>query len=141
MVLGEIKAQALMLMGVNNSLNISAGDIVTYKDDPSYGTYINAMNGSINRCLKRLYIVGALGKEPTSVTNSDEETTKMTEYASDITDTLAELIPLYVVGDVFAMEESSAAENRRNEFEALLEEYMNKRAFPAQDKVEIIYGV
>lgn len=141
MKLGEIKAQALMLMGVNNSLNISAGDIVTYKDDPSYGTYINAMNGSITRCLKRLYIAGAVSEEPKSVTNYDEETTEMTEYASDITDTLAELIPLYVVGDVFAMEEPSVAENRRNEFEALLEEYLNKRAFPTQDKVEIIYGV
>jgi hypothetical protein len=141
MVLGEIKAQALMLMGVNNSLNISAGDIVTYKDDPSYGTYINAMNGSITRCLKRLHIAGAVDKEPKSVPKEAEETTEMTEYASDITDTLAELIPLYVVGDVFAMEEPSVAENRRNEFEMLLEEYVNKRTFPAQDKVEIIYGV
>jgi hypothetical protein len=141
MVLGEIKAQALMLMGVNNSLNISAGDIDGYKEDPSYGTYINAMNGSINRCLKRLYIVGAVGEEPKSVKNEDAESTKMTEFANDITDTLAELIPLYVVGDVFAMEEPSVAENRRNEFEMLLEEYVNKRTFPAQDKVEIIYGV
>jgi hypothetical protein len=141
MTLGEIKAQALMLMGVNNSLNISWGDIDTYKDDPSYATYIHAMNGAINRCMKRMYIAGALSLEPLNVEQDSDEATEMTEFAKDMTNTLADMIPLYVVGDVFAMEEPSVAENRRNEFEMLLEEYVNKRTFPAQDKVEIIYGV
>lgn len=141
MTLGEIKAQALMLMGVNNSLYITGTDIDGYKEDPSYATYIHAMNGSISRCLKRLYVVGALSEEPNGINPDSEETTEMTEFASGLTDTMADMIPLYVVGDVFAMEEPSVAENRRNEFEQVLEEYMNKRAYPAQDKVEIIYGV
>lgn len=141
MRLGEIKAQALMLMGVNNNLDITWSDIEGYKDDPSYATYIFAMNGSINRCLRRLYVAGAVKESPTSISPTDEEATEITAFASDINDTLAEIIPLYVVGDVFAMEEPSVAENRRNEFEALLEEYLNKVAFSAQDKVDIIYGV
>ena len=141
MKLGEIKAQALMLMGVNNSLNITWSDIDSYKDDPSYSTYIHAMNGAINRCLKRLYVVDVLELEPLSVQSGSAESTEMTEFASDITETLSNMIPLYVVGDVFAMEEPSVAETKRNEFEALLEDYLNKRAFPAQDNVEIVYEV
>lgn len=140
MKLGEIKAQALMLMGVNNSLNITWSDIDTYKDDPSYSTYIHAMNGAINRCLKRLYVVGALEAEPLSVQSDSAESTEMTEFASSITETLTDMIPLYVVGDVFAMEEPSVSQNRRNEFETLLEEYLNKM-IPAQSEVEIVYGV
>lgn len=141
MKLGEIKAQALMLMGVNNSLNISWGDIDTYKDDPSYATYIHAMNGAINRCMSRMYIAGALSLEPLNIEQDSDEATEMTAFAKDMTNTLADMMPLYVVGDVFAMEEPSVAQNMRNEFEALLEEYLKKRAFTAQDKVDIVYGV
>lgn len=141
MKIGEIKAQALMLMGVNNSLNITWAEIDSYKEDPTYATYIYAMGGAISRCLKRLYTAGALNEQPTSILSSEDETQEITAFAPDITDTLADMIPLYVVGDVYAVEEPSVAQNKRNEFEALLEEYLNRRAFPAQDKVDIVYGV
>lgn len=141
MRLGEIKAQALMLMGVNNGLNISWSDIDTYKDDSSYATYIHAMNGAINRCMNRMYIAGALSASPSNVMSTSLEMTSMTEFSSDMTDTLAGMIPLYVVGDVFAMEEPSVAQNMRNEFEQLLDEYVKYRAFPAQESIEIVYEV
>jgi hypothetical protein len=99
------------------------------------------MNGAINRCMKRMYIAGALSVEPLNIEQDSDEATEMTAFAEDMTNTLADMIPLYVVGDVFAMEEASMAQSMRNEFESLLEEYLNKRAFPAQDKVDIVYGV
>lgn len=139
MRLGEIKAQALMLMGIGGSVNITYLDIDAYKNDPSYAPYIHAMNGSINRCFTRLYTVGAVDEEikPLSVDNMNVE-----EYMEvDIPESLAQLVPLYVVGDVFAMEEPNVAQNKRNEFEESLEEYLNKRTFPQNGEVEIIYGV
>ena len=115
--IGELKAQALLLMGVNNARGISGGEIDALKDDPTYGTYIFGMNGAINRCLSRMYMVGALSEPPIQVENGADETSDVTEYAKDITLPLANLIPLYIVGDVFALDEPSVAQNRRNEFE------------------------
>ena len=141
MKIGEIKAQALMLMGVNNTLDITWSDIEGYKEDPTYATYIYAMTGSINRCLKRLYMAGALEREPFSIQTGTTESEEISGFAPDISDAIAEMIPLYVVGDIYALEEPSVAQNKRNEFEALLEEYMNKRSHVAQDEIDVIYGV
>lgn len=120
--IGELKAQALMLMGINNALNISSGDIEGLKDDPTYGTYIYAMNGAINRCLGRMYTLGVLEEEPKMLTESSLESDTISVYAEDITSTLTNLIPLYIVGDVFALDEPSLAQNKRNEFEQALEQ-------------------
>lgn len=120
LTIGELKAQALMLMGINNALNISSGDIDGLKDDPTYGTYVNGMNGAINRCLSRMYMVDALAKEPKILTNGSDEGDSISVYAKDITASLANLIPLYIVGDVFALDEPSLAQNKRNEFEQAL---------------------
>lgn len=118
--IGELKAQALMLMGINNALKISSGDIDGLKDDPTYGTYVNGMNGAINRCLSRMYMVDALTEEPTMLTRDSDESDLVSEYAKDITPSLANLIPLYIVGDIFALDEPSVAQNKRNEFEDAL---------------------
>jgi hypothetical protein len=137
MKLGEIKAEALMLMGVNNSLNISWSDIQTYKEDPTYGTYIYGMTGAINRCLSRMYVLGALQSKPAIITNTMDESAEI-----EIEDVLAQMVPLYVVGEVFALDEPSVAQNKRNEFEQALEEYIQKQAYAdvQNDKVEIVYG-
>lgn len=135
MKIGEIKAEALMLMGVGGSLTITWSDIDNYKTDSSYAPYIHAMNGAINRCLSRLQVVGAIeGYTPVTV-----ETDEITEL--EVPDAVAQLIPLYVVGDVFAMEEPSVAQNKRNEFEALLDDYVKKCVFQQNETIEIVYGV
>lgn len=136
MKLGEIKAQAMMLMGIGGGVPISYGDIDGYKQDPSYAPYIHAMNGAVNRCLSRLYVVGAIQEEHSPVDVGTDE-----GYEMSVPERLAQLIPLYVVGDVFALEEPSVAQNKRNEFESSLEDYMNKCAFQKQNAVEIVYGV
>ena len=140
MKLGEIKAEALMLMGVNSNGTISWTDVVSYKDDPTYSTYISAMVGAINRCLSRFYVVGAIDTKPLQVSETTDESTEITAFAEGIDDILANMIPLYVVGDVFALDEESLAQEKRNEFEESLAEYMLKRAYLPQDQVDIIYG-
>ena len=140
MKIGEIKAEALMLMGVNSNANIAWTDIDGYKEDPTYSTYVHSMVGAINRCLTRFYIVGAIETKPLQVTAETEEYTEITAFAESVDDILANMIPLYVVGDVFALDEPSVAQNKRNEFEELLAEYMLKRAYPDQEQVDIVYG-
>lgn len=137
--IGELKAQAIKLMGINNAMDIEGVEIDSYKTDPTYGTYIYAMNGAINRCLSRMYMVGAIGQEPARVLNTSSETSDLVEYAPDITVTLANLIPLYIVGDVFALDEPSVAQNRRNEFEQALEDYVNKR-MQNTGEIELVYA-
>ena len=138
--LGALKAEALKMMGINNAMNISEGDIFSLKNDPTYGTYIYAMTGAINRCLGRMYTVGALEKEPTQTRTNTSETDDISIYAEDITLTLANLIPLYIVGDVFALDEPSVAQNKRNEFEQALDEYVVKKAYNANtSEMELVY--
>ena len=132
--IGELKAQALMLMGINNALKISSGDIDGLKDDPTYGTYVNGMNGAINRCLSRMYMVDALTVEPTMLTNDSDESDLISVYAEDLTPSLANLIPLYIVGDIFALDEPSVAQNKRNEFEDALASYGKNSG-----NVELVY--
>jgi hypothetical protein len=139
--IGALKAEALKMMGINNALDISGEEIKVLKDDPTYGTYIYGMNGAINRCLGRMYTVGALDTQPTQVTNNANETDDIALFATDITLTLASLIPLYIVGDVFALDEPSVAQNRRNEFEQALDDYVIKgKPFSANTGgVELVY--
>lgn len=132
--IGELKAQALMLMGINNALKISSGDIDGLKDDPTYGTYVNGMNGAINRCLSRMYMVDALAEEPTMLTNDSDESDLISKYAEDVTPSLVNLIPLYIVGDIFALDEPSVAQNKRNEFEDALASYGKNSG-----NVELVY--
>lgn len=141
MKIGEIKAEALMIMGINNGSNISWGDVSGLAKNPTYSTYIFAMCGAINRCLKRLYTAGALNVPPTNISSSESESKEIEAFAQGITATLADMIPLYVVGDVFALDEPDVAQNKRNEFEALLEEYLNKKAFDEQPEIDVMYEV
>lgn len=148
--IGELKAQALKLMGINNALDISEGDIADLQNDPTYGTYLFGMNGAINRCLGRMYVLGALQVETTRIapkawTEGEVSKTENNEdisiYAKDINPTLAELIPLYIVSDVFALDEPSVAQNRRNEFEQALEDYVAKsrNTNVETSEVELVY--
>jgi hypothetical protein len=139
--IGALKAEALKMMGVNNALNISELDIDSLKNDPTYGTYIYAMTGAINRCLGRMYTAGALEIEPTQAETNTGELKDISSLAEDITRTLANLIPLYIVGDVFALDEPSVAQNKRNEFEQALDEYVLKKAYNNANtsEIELVY--
>lgn len=54
MKLGDIKIQALKLMFVNYSDDITADDITALSADQNYGSYLVNMPGSINRCFASL---------------------------------------------------------------------------------------
>ena len=117
MLLGEIKAEALTLMGIN-TLNASYPDIDNLKSHPTYSGYLYAMVGAINRALDRFVTVGAID-DGERITHKTSETNEL-----GIDDALARIIPYYIVGEVFAIDEPNVSANCRSMFEQLLEEYV-----------------
>lgn len=136
MYLGDVKAEALKIMSVEQFMNISYLDIDGLKNDVTYKGYLYSMIGAINRALDRLYVKEAIVEPIRAITAADKETLDLQDLG--VNDVLARLLPLYVVGDVFAMEEPSVAANNRNMFEAQLEEYLQSPRFQ-QTQVETIY--
>ena len=53
MTLGEIKIEALRIMFANNEI-LSVESIDEYKTDDTYKDYLDRMNGSINRAIRRM---------------------------------------------------------------------------------------
>jgi hypothetical protein len=137
MKLGDIKAEALKIIGINQQMDITYLDVLNLKLDPTYATYLFSMVGAINRALDRFYVKEAID-EPVNITAETMEDTEMTDLG--INDVLARMIPLYVVGDAFATEEPSFAAEKRNEFEGALEEYLHAQRFQ-QERVEIVHEV
>lgn len=73
MKLGDIKAEALRLMFVNFSTNISAVNITQLLNDETYASYLVNMNGSINRGLERVAGVGKLGIKYFDLPNDNKD--------------------------------------------------------------------
>ena len=140
MTLGKIKAEALRIMVANAELDVSELDIASYKQNPAYASYIFAMTGAINRAFDRLYILGAVDKEilPVSVYTSETADLSATR---DVPNILLRLIPLFVVGDVYATDEPNMAASCRNQFEANVEEYVKMRKHTPQTSVDVVYEV
>ena len=137
MTVGEIKAEALKLMVANDELNITTLDITAYKNNPAYSSYLYAMVGAINRAFDRLYILGAVDEEIAPITVYTPESTDLSETRK-VSGILLRLIPLYVVGDVYAMDEPEIAANMRNQFETNVEEYL-KIPSKQQQSVNVVY--
>lgn len=139
MLLGEVKAEALRIMNVNPNMQISYLDIDGLKNDPTYVGYLSAMPGAINRAFDRFFAQGVLKEEVQGVDVNTKETVDLKETYG-ISEALCRMIPLFVVGDVFAMDEPSVAAANRNLFEMSLEEYKNGQR-NQQTQVETIYRV
>jgi hypothetical protein len=137
MTLGEIKAEALKIMVANAELDITGLDITAYKNNPAYASYVYAMTGAINRAFDRLYIMGAL-KEEVFVTVYTPETTDL-HIEKGVPNILLRMIPLFVVGDIYATDEPNMAASCRNQFEENVEEYL-KMQNQQQEIVEVVYG-
>ena len=118
-------------------LDISGADISLYKQNPAYASYIYAMTGAINRAFDRLYILGAVDEEIEPITGDTDESLDLHE-GRGVSNVLLRLIPLYVVGDVYAMDEPDVAANMRNQFEANVEEYLKIQS-RQQQGVEVVY--
>ena len=143
MTLGEIKAEALKIMVANAELDINDITIAAYKSNPAYSSYVYAMTGAINRAFDRLYIMGAIDQE-TFITTMTHETTDLSVTAGDrvgVPNILLRMIPLFVVGDVYATDEPNMATSCRNQFEANVEEYVKLRKNAPQDSVAVVYEV
>ncbi|MBQ7831804.1 MAG: hypothetical protein IJX30_00570 [Clostridia bacterium] len=138
MKLGEVKADALKLMGIDNLMNVTWGDIDGLKNHPSYATYLFAMVGAIKRALDRFYVKGAIDSPIQTLNDSTAEAADLSDYG--VNDVLARMIPKYVVGELYAMEEPDVAANSRNEFESELEEYLNMQCFQ-QETVDVVHPI
>jgi hypothetical protein len=138
MLLGEIKAEALKLMQVNQSQNISYLDIASLKNDSSVSAFIYAMPGAINRAFDRLYVLEAIEENINPVTNETPDTYDLIE--TGVPNILLRMIPFFVVGEIYSADEPSLASSCRNQFEASVEEFMRMQR-RQQTQVEIVYGV
>lgn len=139
MYLGDVKAESLKIMNINSFMNISYLDIDGLKEDGTYAGYLYAMNGAINRAFDRFYIKEAIAEPIASaVTVETPETLDLNDVG--INDVLARMLPSFIVGDVFAMDEPEVAAYHRNLFEASVDEYLQAQR-NQQTQVETIYGV
>jgi hypothetical protein len=140
MTLGEIKAEALKIMVANAEFDVNELDIGMYKQNPAYASYIYAMTGAVNRAFDRLYILGAVDEEILPVSVYTEETADL-NATRGVPNVLLRMIPLFVVGDVYATDDPNMAASCRNQFEANVEEYVKRFRYTSQDSVEVAYEV
>lgn len=138
MLLGDIKAEALKLMQVNQNENISYLDLDSLKRDSSVAAFIFAMPGAINRAFDRLYVLEAMEENIPQITNKTPETYDLSEIG--VPSILLRMIPFFVVGEIYATDEPALASSCRNQFEASVEEFMRMQK-RQQTQVEIVYGV
>ncbi len=85
MKLGEIKAEAINLMGLITDTSVDWTNIDTLYNDDTVASYLYAMNGSINRALMRLYEAGLLGESSKTIFSADidgdgYDTSKIEDY-------------------------------------------------------------
>ncbi len=71
MKLGEIKAEAINLMGLLTGQSVDYTNIDTLLNDDTFASYLHAMNGSLNRALVRLYEAGLLGEASKIIESND----------------------------------------------------------------------
>lgn len=140
MTLGEIKAEALKIMVANAEFDVNELDIGMYKQNPAYASYIYAMTGAVNRAFDRLYILDAVDEEILPVSVYTEETADL-NATRGVPNVLLRMIPLFVVGDIYATDEPNMAASCRNQFEANVEEYVKRFRHTSQDSVEVAYEV
>lgn len=134
MLLGDVKAEALKIMGLPGTMNVSYLDVGVLKSDPTYAPYLNAMPGVINRAIDRFVVKEMIPPPKERIASSTPETKDLNDLGID--DILARIIPYFIVGEVYTSEEPTIAANNRNIFESLTEEYEGMRR---QEQVETIY--
>lgn len=137
MYLGDVKAEALKLMGLNNELNITYLNISGYKADPTYASYLHSMVGAINRAFDRLYVLNAID-EAVEIAVDTPETLDLNDLG--VGNVLARMLPFYIASELYSLEEPNVAANYRNQFESSVEEYLSSPRFQ-QKYVDIVYGV
>ena len=117
MRVGDIKAEALKMTGVNGGMDITYLDINGLQDDETYAAYLILMNGAINRAIDRFVSRGVLKAEDAVYVDS----TTQPADEMDIPDNLARIIPYYVKSEVIANDEPDSAAYAMSMFESLLE--------------------
>lgn len=73
MKIGEIKLEALKLMDINREDEINMTNIEELYSDEKYSTYLNKMEGSINRALQKIAIRGLLPQKEVTIKQRREK--------------------------------------------------------------------
>lgn len=125
MTLGEIKVEALRCMGVNLAEDIRAELMEELITDENYKSYLVNMVGPINRCLslyerRGLWVPDGKNGVPSRITEATGDDLDMSTLG--ITDTLAELIPLFIKSELFASDDKDLAAAALSQFERAVRE-------------------
>lgn len=136
MTLGEVKIEALRVMGVNLSEDLSEYNIDELLATDKYRSYLVNMEGAINRCFSILFRRGLIQKR-VRVSECGKDGIELSELG--ISDDLAELIPLYIKSELFVTDDYNLAMQALARFEALLAEVMSEKG-RRQERVADVMG-
>lgn len=136
MTLGEIKVEALRVIGANLSEDLSAESMDELLKTEKYRSYLVNMVGPINRCLSILLRRGMLDK-PIRVSGGDNDSLELSELG--LSDELAELIPFYIKYELCGADDPDLAAQAFALFERLLGEVMAHNG-KRQERVEDVMG-
>ena len=130
MTIGEIKKEALKLMFTNQDNEIDQNGMEFLMNDDNYGDYISNMPGSINRAIVRLKSKG--------VEYSGERITRDTsdDYELPIDESLQELIPYFLKGELYEEDNAQQAAIAKNYFEDTVDDYL---AMNIEKTIEVVY--
>ena len=130
MTIAEIKKEALKLMFTNQDNEIDGSTIEELMSDDNYGDYLANMNGCINRAIVRLKSKG--------VEYSGERITRDTsdDYELPIDESLQELIPYFLKGELYEEDNAQQAAIAKNYFEDTVDDYL---AMNIEKTIEVVY--
>ncbi len=125
MKLGEIKIQALCLIFPSAELEYDENDlnevVFVLKAHPSYGPYISASVGAINRALA--VIEGQTLQKYKRISYSTPNDTRL-----EIDEPIAQIIPYFVKADLLLSESPSESSQAREIFDDLLSKIIKSEA-------------
>ena len=123
MTLAEVKKEALKIMFVNQDFVINQSTIEQLNADNNYSDYLQNMNGSINRCVKRLKGAGVLFYN--KWTNLNDDSSDDLDLDTYFDEDYQELIPYWVKGELYQEDNYTIAITTKNEFEQRLAEILS----------------
>jgi len=131
MTLGEVKVEALRLIGANTSEDVRAEKLEELLLEEKYKAYLVNMVGPINRALSIFARRGVRGGgacdkgEGRPSWRIGHETPNVLDLAEiGVSDSLAEILPLYIQSELQRGEDPEAAAMALSMFERLLTEIM-----------------
>ncbi len=136
MTLGEIKVEALRVIGVNLSEDLSEQNMDELLETEKYRSYLVNMVGPINRCLSIFLRRGVIEK-PIRVGLGAKDSLEL--EALGLSEELSELVPFYIKYELCGMDDPDLAAQAFAFFERSLGEIM-AHSGKRQERVSDVMG-